>query len=130
MTLEQPSPPPTKKRLLLVDDDQYVRRILAVGLRLEGYEIDQAANGLEGLEKLRAHRADAVIVDLMMPVMDGRAFLQKVREELGAELPILVLTSVDREDATRDLLASGASGILHKPAKVPEILEELRKISH
>ena len=116
------------KRLLLVDDDQHVRRILALGLKLEGFEVEQASDGQDGADKLRDHGADAVIVDLMMPVMDGRAFIQKAREELGSEIPILVLTSVDRADAARDLLEGGASAILHKPVKVPEIVEKLREI--
>lgn len=118
----------TKKRLLLVDDDRHIRRILALGLKLEGYEVEQAADGQEALEKLREHGADAVMVDLMMPVMDGRAFVQKAREELGSGVPILVLTSFDRADATRDLLEGGVSAILHKPVKIPEIVEQLRNI--
>ena len=128
MTPESPSNPPARKRLLLVDDDRHVRRILALGLRLEGYEVEQAADGREALEKLRELAVDAVMVDLMMPVMDGRAFIQKAREELGASLPILVLTSVDRADATHDLLEGGASAILHKPVKVPDIVAQLQKL--
>ena len=118
----------TRSRLLLVDDDRHLRRIIALGLKLEGYEVEQAANGQEALEKLREHGAAAVIVDLMMPVMDGRAFIHKAREELGSTAPILVLTSVDRANATRDLLDGGASGILHKPVKVSEIVKILREL--
>ena len=127
---ESPALATPRRRLLLVDDDRHVRRILALGLKLEGYDVEQAENGLEALEKLRDHGADAVTVDLMMPVMDGRAFVQKVREELGSGIPILVLTSVDRAEAAQDLLAAGASAILHKPSKVPQIVEALRKIWH
>ena len=79
-------------------------------------------------EKLRESRPDAILLDLMMPVMDGRAFIHKVRGELGSDIPIVVLTSVDRAEAVRDLSDTGASAIMHKPAEVKEIVETLRKL--
>ena len=116
------------KKLLLVDDDQSVRRILALGLRVENFEVTQAVNGEEALECLGIESFDVVIADLMMPVMDGRAFIQKVRHELGSDVPILVLTSVKRASAASDLLEGGASALLHKPVTVARILEKLQEI--
>jgi len=117
------------KKLLLVDDDQSVRRILALGLRVENYEVTQAANGHEALEHLRDEPFDVAIADLMMPVMDGRAFIQKVRQELGSDIPILVLTSVKRAGAASDLLEGGASALLNKPVTVARITEKLQEIT-
>ena len=116
------------RRLLVVDDDMYIRRILSIGLGLEGFEVDQAADGLEAIEKLQERRPDAILLDLMMPVMDGRSFIHRVRGKLGCDVPIVVLTSVDRAEAMRDLEDTGASAILHKPAEVAEIVETLRTL--
>ena len=118
----------TKPRLLVVDDDKYIRRILAMGLSLEGFDVEQAADGLEAFEMLRNQRPDAITLDLMMPVMDGRSFIHRVRDELGSDVPIVVLTSVDRAEAMRDLAETGASAILHKPAEVHEIVQTLRDL--
>jgi DNA-binding response OmpR family regulator len=116
------------KKILLVDDDEHVRKILALGLRLEGFEAIQAKNGAEALELLKDAEVDAITVDLMMPVMDGRAFLQKARGELGLEIPILVITSIDRADASKDLLEGGASAILHKPVLAKGIARKLESL--
>ena len=117
-----------RPRLLVVDDDKYIRRILAMGLSLEGFDVEQAADGLEAFEMLRNQRPDAITLDLMMPVMDGRSFIHRVRDELGSDVPIVVLTSVDRAEAMRDLAETGASAILHKPAEVHEIVKTLREL--
>ena len=117
-----------KPKLLVVDDDKYIRRILAMGLSLEGFDVEQAADGLEAFEMLRNQPPDAITLDLMMPVMDGRSFIHRVRDELGSDVPIVVLTSVDRAEAMKDLAETGASAILHKPAEVHEIVETLREL--
>ena len=77
---------------------------------------------------LRNQRPDAITLDLMMPVMDGRSFIHRVRDELDSDVPIVVLTSVDRAEAMRDLAETGASAILHKPAEVHEIVKTLREL--
>ena len=100
-----------------------------MGLKLEGYEVITAENGLEGLEKFSIHGADAITLDLMMPVMDGRTFIQRIRTDLCKDVPIIVLTSVDLEDATKDLTDSGASAIIIKPATVQEIATRLKEFT-
>lgn len=115
-------------RILVVEDDKHIRRVISMGLSLEGYEVLTAENGRDALEKLLKYGAHVVTLDLMMPVMDGRAFIHKVRNEVKTNIPIVVLTSVDREEATRDLLDSGADAILHKPATVAEIVATLKAI--
>jgi CheY-like chemotaxis protein len=82
------------KRILVVDDDPPVRRTVAEALAYDGYEVPTAANGAEALELLRHYRAHAVILDLMMPVMNGFAFLDACRKEaFCASLPILALSA-------------------------------------
>ena len=119
--------PSAKPRILMIDDDHHVRRILSIGLRLEGFDVEQAENGQKAVEKLQQIQVDAIVADLMMPVMDGRSFLKIAREQLGSGIPIIMLTSMDRPDAVSDLMQCGASGILHKPVLATRIAEMLRK---
>lgn len=118
-----------KPRILVVEDDPHIRRIMSMGLKLEGYDVITAENGLEGIEKFTSYGADAITLDLMMPVMDGLTFIQKLRSEINQEVPIIVLTSVDLEDATRDLAEYGASAIVIKPATVQEIISTLKQVA-
>ncbi|MHB8079266.1 MAG: response regulator [Candidatus Krumholzibacteriia bacterium] len=82
------------KHVLLVEDDPAVRRILALQLQTRGYEVRTAADGAEGFRALQEDLPDCVVLDLMMPVMDGFELLKRIRC-LGrtANLPVLVLTA-------------------------------------
>lgn len=81
-------------RVLVVDDEPTLRSVVAQYLQLEGYETVEAADGAEALERLRHERPDLIVLDLMMPRVDGRAFLERLRqlEELS-HTPVLVVTA-------------------------------------
>src|SRR5262245_1383866 len=82
-------------RILIVDDEPMVRETIAQVLREEGYVVEVADDGRDALVKLDAHRPDAVLLDLMMPGMNGRQFLTALREERGDDaLPVVVMTAV------------------------------------
>lgn len=115
-------------RVLVIDDDASVLNVLRIGLRVEGFDVVTAANGREALDLLGLEVVDVVLADLMMPVMDGMAFLRAVREELGLSVPVVVLTGVDRDEVAADLEACGASAVLHKPARVDSLADVLRGI--
>src|SRR5438105_3128734 len=81
--------------ILVVEDDPMIREVLAGLLVDEGYEVDEAAHGLEGLERLRACRPDLIVLDLMMPVMDGWNFRDRQRQLADcADVPVVVLSAV------------------------------------
>ena len=84
----------TAPRVLVVDDEPTLRSVVAQYLELEGYETVEAADGAEALERLRNVRPDLIVLDLMMPRLDGRAFLERLRqlEELS-QTPVLVVTA-------------------------------------
>jgi two-component system chemotaxis response regulator CheY len=86
-----------QKCILVVDDEDAIREVVAETLELEGYRVERAHDGLQALGKLRASRPDAIILDLMMPVMDGWTFLQQCRsdEALGGT-PVLVMSAYRR----------------------------------
>ena len=123
-------------KILVVDDDPDIRNVLTALLEAQGYRIVTAGDGVEGLATLKDERPDLMILDLLMPKMDGYAVckeLQDPRWAKYAKIPILVLTSV-REDASRRRyeletgLAMNVDDYVEKPISPPIIIERVEKL--
>jgi len=115
-------------RVLLVDDDPFTRKLLSVHLQKAGYTVLQAEHGLAGLAVLDQQAVDLIVLDLMMPVMDGLRFLRELRERRHSDLPVLVLTATAARSGNgseQDILASGATRVAYKPIKARELLKLL-----
>ncbi|HET6320040.1 MAG TPA: response regulator [Chloroflexota bacterium] len=107
--------------VLVVDDDPAIRGLLADALREEGYSVDLAAHGREGLEAMRLRRPSTVIVDLMMPVTDGFSFIEQChRERLSDGVPIVVISAV--QDAIRRLADGPVQAIVAKPFDLDDLV--------
>ncbi|MFV2073862.1 MAG: sigma-54-dependent transcriptional regulator [Thermoanaerobaculales bacterium] len=106
-----PQQPP---RVLLIDDDRNFRRVTALALREDGYEVFDAANGREGLERLSKQTVDVTLCDLNMPVMDGMEFLQS-HGERGVESPVIVVTAYGSIESAVEAMRSGAFDYVTKP---------------
>jgi len=102
-------------RVLIVEDERLIRACLAEGLEDAGYQVDTAPNGAEALARIVADPPDAVLLDLLMPVMDGLEFLnQRSVQPLLASLPVVVLSAAG-VPALRDATALRATAVLSKP---------------
>lgn len=123
-----PETTPTRKRVLIIDDDPALRRLLQFGLDRAGYEVATAEQGEQGITALEAKPADLVVIDLMMPVLDGLRFLRWLRQEAKADVPALVFTSYDKNNTQDEALALGASEFLVKPVKLPELLGRVKRL--
>jgi CheY-like chemotaxis protein len=111
--------------VLVVDDDPDILEALSEILEAEGFDIRRARNGKEALERLEPERPHLILLDLMMPVMDGWEFSQRMREiPHAAKIPVIVL-SADRNvgSKARDI---GAVGHLPKPFELNDLLEMVR----
>lgn len=87
-----------KPRILIVEDDPDLRRILKLQLLSQDFTVVEAGNGAEGFEAIQADRPDCIILDLMMPVMDGFGFLKRVRSLMALkDVPIIILTASEDE---------------------------------
>src|SRR3954469_11756041 len=104
-------------RVLVVDDEPMVRDTLGQVLSDEGYVVDLAVDGEAALERVHAARPDAILLDLMMPGMNGRQFLQVLRDKPPYEnVPVLIMTAVHGLEL--NLASLGASEVVEKPFNV------------
>ncbi len=122
---EQGLEPVPAGRILLIDDEQRVLRFVTKGLRAEGFVTDAADSGAEGLRKALAADWDLIILDMLMPDMDGDAVLRGVLAERPAQ-PVLVLSCLSATEAKVRCFEAGADDYLIKPFSLDELLARVR----
>jgi two-component system response regulator MprA len=114
-------------RILVVDDDRAVRESLRRSLQFNGYQVETAGDGVQALESVNAARPDAMVLDVMMPRLDGLEVCRRLRST-GDDLPILVLTARDAVSDRVSGLDAGADDYLPKPFALEELLARLRAL--
>jgi two-component system alkaline phosphatase synthesis response regulator PhoP len=120
-----------KEKILVVDDELHIRQALQASLETEGYQVQTAENGKEGVEKCRAWRPALVILDVRMPVMDGHlASIEIKYDERLKDTRLVFLTANADEDSRSIGLGHGADSYLTKPFKVEELLKRVDEILH
>ena len=115
-------------KLLLAEDEQSLSKALTAILEHNGYTVDAVYDGIEALEYLEMGEYDGVILDIMMPRMDGMTALQKIREK-GNQVPILMLTAKSEVDDKVAGLDNGANDYLTKPFASKELLARIRAMT-
>jgi len=108
-------------RILVVDDSVFQRKSICKILTDAGYEVVEATDGLDGLEKALACRPDCILTDLLMPQMDGIEFISELKAK-GPTPPLFVLTAYIQESKRRLCMDLGVDGFLSKPPKKWELL--------
>ncbi|MGW9628626.1 response regulator transcription factor [Microbacterium sp. NPDC055521] len=130
MSTEHPDlrrPDGTPLRILAVDDEPMLTDLLAMALRMEGWEVRTAASGLEALQVARDFEPDALVLDVMMPDLDGMSVLRRLRES-GNLVPVVFLTA---KDAVADRIAgltAGGDDYVTKPFSLEEVIARLRAV--
>ena len=114
-------------RIVVVEDEEDLNRILAKTLKAEGYSVDSCFDGVEALDYLKGAEYDAVVLDVMMPRMDGFSVLAQMRAD-GNETPVLFLTAKDSVPDRVHGLDAGADDYLPKPFDPDELLSRVRAI--
>ena len=113
------------KRILLVDDDRFIRESLSKILQAESYEVVLAENGQEAIEKHGAERIDLLLLDLNMPVMNGRFILDWLAA-VNPLLPFIIITGRSNQHALAE--RAGADALMEKPLDVPLLLQRIREL--
>ena len=112
--------------ILIVDDEPQMRQLLSIYLKQYHYQLDEAANGKEALEKISVNDYDLVILDVMMPIMNGWETLEKIRDV--SDIPILMLTAKGNTEDKVVGLKSGADDYLVKPFEEAELMARIEAI--
>lgn len=116
-----------RSKILIIDDDDKIISMLRRGLAFEGYDVLTASNGAEGLQKMLEVEPDVVVLDVMMPKVDGFEVCRRLREG-GSTVPILMLTAKDEIEQRVKGLDLGADDYLVKPFALEELLARVRAL--
>ncbi|MCX7880619.1 MAG: response regulator [Ignavibacteria bacterium] len=117
-----------KKTILIVEDSETIRKFIAMALKITGFEVIEAIDGMDALEKLPLHKIDLLITDLNMPNLDGFLLIKTIRENPEyKELPIIILSSLGKDEDIKRGFESGANSYLIKPFNSKRILYEVSK---
>lgn len=119
-----------KKTILLVEDDAFVSDIYQTKISSEGYEVVLAENGLEAMKKLENIIPDLILLDIVMPYMDGMETLQKIKaEERLKKIPIILLTNLSDKEKIEEAMGAGADDFLIKSHFTPsEVISKVNML--
>lgn len=113
-----------RPKILLVEDNADVRRLYAIGLNQRGFEVKLAANGAEAVERVHAERPDYILLDWLMPLMDGREVVERIGSDNGdSAIPIIVISGQPAPSS----LPPRVSSWLTKPLTIDELVHELSR---
>jgi CheY-like chemotaxis protein len=124
-----PIPKLAGRKIITIDDERPIRSLIRHTLRQEKYEIFEAENGREGLEIIRRERPDLIVLDFVMPVMNGAETLRAIRSDPQiSHIPVLLLTGVKDAEKLAPLLQDSLSDFLDKPFLVETLKARVRKM--
>jgi len=113
--------------ILLIEDSSYMRSVIRSFLNPDGYEILEAENGYKGLQIIHGRSPDCLILDLIIPDMDGLKVLKALNDQ-GSKIPVIVVTADIQESVRRQCLELGAKAFVNKPPKKEELRNIVRDI--
>ena len=114
------------KKILSVEDEANIRELLRLYLEREGYTVLEAENGVEGIKKWKSDKPDMLLLDVMMPVMDGWEVCREIRAE--SDVPIIMLTAKGETADRVSGLEMGADDYIVKPLEMPEVIARVRAV--
>lgn len=115
----------SRPKILIVEDNSDVRRLYAIGLNQRGFEVKLAANGAEALERISSEKPDIVLLDWLMPLMDGGEVLDRLALSSNAAIPVIVISGQPAPAA--DSLDPRIQCWLTKPVSIDELVTEIQR---
>jgi DNA-binding response OmpR family regulator len=115
-------------RILLVENDEMMLDVLKIALKGCGCKLLVARDGMEAMQLLQAQEPDLIIMELMLPVLDGLRLLRWLRNEQRSAVPVMVLTALDRPGVYDTVTGLGVAALVYKPIGRRELLSRVRKL--
>lgn len=118
------------KKILIIEDDKFLRELTTQKLIEEGYEVEKAVDGEEGLKKIKKYKPDLILLDLILPILDGFEVLSKAKEDPElAYIPVIIFSNLDERENMEKCLKLGAIDYLIKAHVTPgEIIEKIKNV--
>lgn len=117
------------KTILVVDDSTSIRQVVSIALKGGGYDVIEAVDGMDALEKLKGNKVNLIVSDVNMPRMDGITFLKEVKKQEAFKFtPVLMLTTESEEEKKKEGQAAGAKAWLVKPFQPAQLLGAVGKL--
>ncbi len=121
--------PEARRRILIVDDDPRLREFVRVNLEMEGYQVREASSADEGLEALDEEPPDLILLDVMMPKVDGWEMLRRVQERHGVgAIPVIMFSGKVDEETLKHATTRGAQGFIGKPFDPQQLIESTKQL--
>lgn len=119
-----------KPKVLVVEDDTFLAGMYLTKLSLEGFEVELASDGREGLKKAKEWLPDVILLDIVLPVMDGFGVLENVKKDSSTrDIPVMLLTNLGQRNDVERGLSSGAADYLIKAHFMPsEVIEKIKRL--
>jgi excisionase family DNA binding protein len=118
-----------QRLILIVDDDDRLREFVRVNLEMEGYAVREASSAVEGLKALEDESPDLILLDVMMPEVDGWEMLRRVQERLGVgAIPVIMFSGKVDEESLKTAAAKGAQGFLGKPFNPQQLIDSTKQL--
>lgn len=122
-------PEGARRLILIVDDDERLREFIRVNLEMEGYAVREAGSAEEGLEVLEEEPPDLILLDVMMPKVDGWEMLRRVHERHGVgSIPVIMFSGKVEEESMRAAASRGAQGFIGKPFNPQQLIESTKQL--
>ena len=118
------------KKILIIEDDKFLRELISKKLMEEGYTVSEAIDGEEGIKKIKSEHPDLVLLDLILPGIDGFEVLSKMKEDSASSLvPVIILSNLGQKEDVEKGLKLGATDYLIKAHFTPgEIIEKIKGV--
>lgn len=118
-----------KSRILVIEDENLMNRTIEFQLKKDGYEVDTALDGKSGIAKVEANEYDLIILDIMLPYLNGLEILAKIKQnEQKKNIPVIIISATGLEDTVLEGFKLGANDFITKPFILPEFSIRVRRL--
>ncbi len=118
-----------RKRILVVDDEDNIVRTIADRLEMSGYQVVTASDGEEALDKVSSEKPDLIVLDIVMPKLDGHGVLERLKQmDASRHIPVIMLTAQSQADDVYRANAAGVDGYFVKPFDLVELISKIENV--